>query len=97
MAAKLVPSVVAIFDLATIDDLHHFPTLDDWLVRPLWRKHAEALSPEAKQTRRLAQIRVCRARKKLARQVAAHDAPTMTAGGALRDIIRTEPDILPQA
>jgi hypothetical protein len=81
MTARL-PISLAIFEMLTADELHRFPTLDHWLTRPLSKLQAEGLSPEAKLHRRLAQVRACRHRQKLAKAVACHDAPASD-----RDII----------
>jgi hypothetical protein len=75
---KLPDSFVTIFEMITVDELRRYPTLHHWLNRELDREHLAGLSAEACKARRLAQIRLCHAKAKRARQVAklAADKPT---------------------
>jgi hypothetical protein len=91
---KLPISPSTLFELLTADELARYPTLDHWLTRELPRAHVEGLSKEAKRHRKLAQIRACRARQKMAKAVARLDGPTMTAGGISRDVLTLEPRLI---
>jgi hypothetical protein len=69
------------------------PSLTDYLSRPMTREETAKLTPVEMKARRLAQTRACRARQRVAAQmakVARHDAK-LSAG---RDIIRLSPVIL---
>ena len=95
---KLPLSTSTIFELLTAAELSRYPTLDDWLTRALPKAHAEGLSPTAKHARRLAQIRMCRHRQKMAKLAAlvtAHDGKLTTGmDGIARDILEVRSPIL---
>jgi hypothetical protein len=46
-----------------------FNSLTEWLARPLPKEHVRALSPEARQERKRAQVRVCKAKARRERQL----------------------------
>ena len=75
-----------------------FTLSHDWLTRALPKAHAEGLSPTAKHARRLAQIRMCRHRQKMAKLAAlaaAHDGKLTTGmDGIARDILEVRSPIL---
>jgi hypothetical protein len=56
-----IPSIRTILELVE----GYWPNLDAWLSRPLPREHVAALSPEARRERRRAQVRGCKARKRV--------------------------------
>jgi hypothetical protein len=89
---RLPISITAVFEMLTASEFKQYPTLDHWLCRQLEKPHAEGLSPEAKRHRRLAQTRLCRARQKMVKAVARHDA---TSRHPTRDIIDLSPVIIP--
>jgi hypothetical protein len=67
-----------------------FPCLDAWLTRAMARKEAIALGPEDKAARQRARVRQSKRKAKLRAQLSTLDAPTMTADGVLRDILRLD-------
>jgi hypothetical protein len=73
MKARIELSVSVIFELAS--DLTKWPTLDDYLTRPISREHARALSPAAKEARQRARVRVAHKAAKIRAAIRAADAP----------------------
>jgi hypothetical protein len=58
-----VPPVTVLMEMAG------YGSLTEWLARPLPKEHVRALSPEARQERKRAQVRVCKAKARRERQL----------------------------
>jgi hypothetical protein len=88
---RLPIQLATVFELMTVDEVQRYPTLDHWLTRELSREHAAALSSEAKRHRRLAQVRLCRARAKHERALASLYVAIPTTA---RDVLDLRPRLL---
>ena len=79
--------------MTILPEMAGYRSYTEWLARPLTPAQMAELSPADRKARRLAQVRSCRHRKKLAdllADVARHDA-SLAPG---RDIIRLTPVLL---
>jgi hypothetical protein len=89
-----VPPVTILMEMAG------YGSLTEWLARPLPKEHVAKLSPDAKRTRKRAQIRLSKLKARRVKAVASRDAltPTQSAtgakGGVLRDILHLTPVII---
>jgi hypothetical protein len=93
-----VPSRRQPIHITLIPEMAAYPDLDSWLCRPLTKDHLRALSPEDRATRQRAMVRRAKARARLNAKLKValshRDAPTMTAGGVLRDVLHVATNIL---
>jgi hypothetical protein len=72
--------VVTIPPVTILMEMAGYGSLTEWLARPLPKEHVAKLSPDARRTRKRAQVRMCKARKRLARAVSNPDALLLAAG-----------------
>jgi hypothetical protein len=56
-----IPPVTILMEMAG------FSSLTEWLARPLPKEHVAKLSPDAKRTRKRAQVRMCKLRARRAK------------------------------
>jgi hypothetical protein len=86
--------VVTIPPVTILMEMAGYGSLTEWLARPLPKEHVAKLSPDAKRTRKRAQVRMCKLRARRAKAVSNRDALTPTQGGVLRDILHLVPVII---
>ena len=73
--------VVTIPPVTILMEMAGYGSLTEWLARPLPKEHVAKLSPDAKRTRKRAQVRLCKLRTRRARAVSNRDALTPTQRG----------------
>ena len=66
-----IPPVTILLEMAG------YGCLTGWLARPLPKEHVRALSPEARQERKRAQVRLCKLKVRRERQLKILPKPTL--------------------
>jgi hypothetical protein len=86
--AKPTPSIPP---FKVLLEMSGYASLTHWMARPLSKEAVAALSPEARRERKRAQVRQCKARKRIERALASmYDADP----AAAHDVLSLDPCII---